>query len=174
VHRATCSISPIVFLYRIGALDWLPELFDEVWMPSVVLDDLLEARFYGYDVPSPFNLPWVQYADPQVTIPGAWVSLDLSSGEVAAMSLAFENRNCVVLLDEPIGRRAASLVGIKYWGTLKILLEAKSRGLTDAIAPYVDRLGTTGLWIVGETRQRILKLAGEADTAPEPKLIIKQ
>jgi hypothetical protein len=38
----------------------------------------------------------------------------------------------------------------------------------------VDRLGTTGLWIVGETRQRILKLAGEADTAPEPKLIIKQ
>jgi predicted nucleic acid-binding protein len=149
-------------------------LFDEVWMPSVVLDDLLEARFNGYDVPSPFNLPWVQYADPQVTIPGAWVSLDLSSGEVAAMSLAFENRNCVVLLDEPIGRRAASLVGIKYWGTLKILLEAKSRGLTDAIAPYVDRLGTTGLWIVGETRQRILKLAGEADTAPEPKLILRQ
>jgi hypothetical protein len=174
VHRATCSISPIVFLYRIGALDWLPELFDEVWMPSVVLDDLLEARFYGYDVPSPFNLPWVQYADPQVTIPGAWVSLDLSSGEVAAMSLAFENRDCIVLLDEPIGRRAASLVGIQYWGTLKILLEAKSRGLTDTIAPYVDRLGMTGLWIVGETRQRILKLAGEADTAPEPKLIIKQ
>jgi hypothetical protein len=109
-----------------------------------------------------------------VNIPGAWVSLDLSSGEVAAMSLAFENRDCIVLLDEPIGRRAASLVGIQYWGTLKILLEAKSRGLTDTIAPYVDRLGTTGLWIVGETRQRILKLAGEADTAPEPKLIIKQ
>ena len=169
--RATCSISPIVFLYRIGALDWLPELFDEVWMPSVVLDDLLQARFVGYDVPSPFNLPWLQYADPQVTIPGAWVALDLSSGEVAAMSLAFENQNCIVLLDEPIGRRAASLVGIQYWGTLKILLEAKSRGLTQSIAPYVDRLGTTGLWIVGETRQRILKLAGEADSAPEPKLI---
>jgi hypothetical protein len=53
-------------------------------------------------------------------------------------------------------------------------LEAKARGLTSSIAPYVDRLGTTGLWIMGETRQRILKLAGEADTAPEPKLIIKQ
>ena len=168
---ATCSISPIVFLYRIGALDWLPELFDEVWMPSVVLDDLLEARFGGYDVPSPFNLPWVQYADPQVTIPGAWVSLDLSSGEVAAMSLAFENQNCVVLLDEPIGRKAASLVGIEYWGTLKILLEAKAHGLTSTIAPYVDRLGSTGLWIIGETRQRILRLAGEGDLPPEPKLM---
>ena len=171
MRKATCSISPIVFLYRIGALDWLPELFDEVWMPSVVLDDLLEARFSGYDVPSPFNLPWMEYADPQVTIPGAWVALDLSSGEVAAMSLAFENQDCVVLLDEPIGRRAAGLVGIEYWGTLKILLEAKQRGLTASIAPYVDRLGTTGLWIVGETRQRILKLAGEANAAPEPKLL---
>jgi len=169
VSRATCSISPIVFLYRIGALDWLPELFDEVWMPSVVLDDLLEACFSGYDVPSPFNLPWMEYTDPQVTIPGAWVALDLSSGEVAAMSLAFENRDCIVLLDEPIGRRAAGLVGIEYWGTLKILMEAKRRGLTASIAPYVDRLGTTGLWIVGETRQRILKLAGEGDLAPEPK-----
>ena len=171
MRKATCSISPIVFLYRIGALDWLPELFDEVWMPSVVLDDLLEARFSGYDVPSPFNLPWMEYADPQVTIPGAWVALDLSSGEVAAMSLAFENRDCVVLLDEPIGRRAAGLVGIEYWGTLKILLEAKQRGLTASIAPYVDRLGTTGLWIVGETRQRILKLAGESDASPALKLL---
>ena len=166
--KATCSISPIVFLYRIGALNWLPELFDEIWMPSVVLDDLLQARFVGYDVPSPFNLPWVQYEDPQLTIPGSWMSLDLASGEVAAMALAFENRDCIVLLDEPMGRRAARLVGIQYWGTLKILLEAKARGLTESIAPYVDSLGKTGLWIVGETRQRILTLAGEGELAEEP------
>ena len=137
-------------------------MFDEIWMPSVVLDDLLEARFIGYDIPSPFNLPWVQYEDPQLTVPAAWLSLDLSSGEVAAMSLAFENPDCTVLLDEPMGRRAASLVGIKYWGTLKILLEAKKRGLTTSIAPCVDRLGKTGIWMMEETRQRILKLAGEA------------
>ena len=132
-------------------------------MPSVVLDDLLQARFVGYDVPSPFNLPWVQYQDPQLTIPATWMALDLASGEVAAMSLAFENPDCTVLLDEPMGRRAARLVGIKYWGTLKILLEAKAHGLTDSIAPYVDSLGKTGLWIVGETRQRILRLAGETE-----------
>jgi predicted nucleic acid-binding protein len=161
MNKATCSASPIVFLYRIGALEWLPQMFDEIWMPSVVLDDLLEARFIGYDVPSPFNLPWVQYEDPQLTIPAAWLSLDLSSGEVAAMSLAFENQDCTVLLDEPKGRRAASLVGLKYWGTLKVLLEAKKRGLTGSIAPYVDRLSKSGIWMMEDTRERILKLAGE-------------
>ena len=163
MNKAICSSSPVVFLYRIGALELLPQMFSEIWMPSVVLDDLLEARFIGYDVPSPFSLPWVQYEDPQLTIPAAWLSLDLSSGEVAAMSLAFENPNCTVLLDEPMGRRAASLVGINYWGTLKILLEAKKRGLITSIIPYVDRLGKAGIWMVDETRQRILKLGGEAD-----------
>jgi predicted nucleic acid-binding protein len=165
MNKATCSASPIVFLYRIGALEWLPQLFDEIWMPSVVLDDLLQARFTGYDVPSPFNLPWVQYEDPQLTVPAAWLSLDLSSGEVAAMSLAFENRDCIALLDEPMGRRAAGLIGLKCWGTLKVILEARKRGLTGSIAPYVERLGKAGLWITIETHQRILRLAGEEMTA---------
>jgi predicted nucleic acid-binding protein len=159
--KAACSTSPIIYLYRIGALEWLPELFSEIWMPSCVLDDLLQARFIGYDVPSPFDLPWVQYQDPQLTIPAAWLALDLSSGEVAAMSLAFENQDCLVLLDEPMGRRAAGLIGLKYWGTLKVLLEAKKRGLAESISPYVDRLGKTGLWMPEEAHRRILALAGE-------------
>jgi hypothetical protein len=161
VNRATCSVSPVIYLYRIGALDWLPKLFNEVWMPTVVLEDLLEARFIGYDVPSPFDLPWVQYEDPELTVPSAWMSLDLSSGEVAAMSLAFENRDCVVLLDDPLARRAAKNVGIQYWGTIKILLEAKARGLTAAITPYVDKLARSSLLLSEDNRQRILALAGE-------------
>jgi predicted nucleic acid-binding protein len=161
MNKVACSASPIVYLYRINALDWLPKLFDEIWMPSVVLDDILQARFIGYDVPSPFDLPWVQFEDPQLTVPAAWLELDLSSGEVAAMSLAFENRDCTVLLDEPACRRAAHLIGLKTWGTLKVMLEAKKQGLTDSIAPYIDRLCRSGVWMPEDVQQRILKLAGE-------------
>jgi hypothetical protein len=159
--KAACSVSPVIYLYRIGALDWLPKLFEEIWMPTCVLEDLLEARFIGYDVPSPFDLPWVQYEDPELTVPSAWMSLDLSSGEVAAMSLAFENRDCVVLLDDPLARRAAHNVGIQYWGTIKILLEAKECGLIEKITPYVDKLARSSLLLSEENRQRILVLAGE-------------
>jgi hypothetical protein len=159
--RAACSVSPIIFLYRINALHWLPRIFDEIWMPSVVMDDLLHAKFIGYDVPSPFDLPWVQYQDPQLTVPSTWVSLDLSSGEVAAMSLAFENADCIVLLDDPLARRAARSVGLNYWGTLKILMEAKARDLIPEITTYVDRLASSSLLITPENRQRILTLAKE-------------
>jgi len=166
VLRAACSVSPIIYLYRIGILDWLPMLFDEILMPTVVLEDLLSAKFIGFDVPSPFDLPWVSYDDPQITVPSAWVSLDLSSGEVAAMSLAFENADCVVLLDDPAARRAARVVGLNYWGTLKILLEAKARGLTPEITPYVDRLASSSILLSADNRRRILTLAGEDPHKP--------
>ena len=164
--RAACSVSPIIYLYRIGILDWLPRLFDEILMPTVVLEDLLNAKFIGFDVPSPFDLPWVSYDDPQITVPSAWVSLDLSSGEVAAMSLAFENADCIVLLDDPAARRAAKVVGLNYWGTLKIFLEAKARGLTSEITPYVDRLASSSILLSAENRRRILTLAGEDPHKP--------
>ncbi len=169
MEKASSSVAPIINLHRIGALDLLPKLFKQIWMPSVVLEDLLDARFLGYNVPSPFDLPWVEYKDPQLTIPSVWIALDLSSGEVAAIALAFETRECVVLIDEPIGRQAAHQVGIQYWGTLQILLEAKAAGHIDSVIPYVKRLKQTGMHITDEIVQRILALADEKDGGVDPQ-----
>ena len=77
------------------------------------------------------------------------------------MALALENQDRIVLLDDMLARRTAKAAGLTVWGTLKILLEAKEHGLTRQIAPLVDRLRDTGMWISDEIHQRILKLAGE-------------
>ena len=65
------------------------------------------------------------------------------------------------LLDDARAREIAQAAGLKVWGTLKILLEAKSRGLTEKVEPLVKRLTDTGMWISDDIRQRILALAGE-------------
>ena len=36
---AICNTSPLLYLYRIGALDWLPKLFNEVWINREIIDD---------------------------------------------------------------------------------------------------------------------------------------
>ena len=82
------------------------------------------------------------------------------------MSLAFENRDCIVLMDDPLARRAARDVGLQCWGTIRILLEAKGHGLTGEITTYVDRLASSSLLLSKENRRRILALAGEDH--PEP------
>ena len=72
-----------------------------------------------------------------------------------------ENPSRIVLLDDSFARRVAQAAGLTVWGTLRILLEAKSQGLTESIRPLIVRLQDTGMWISDEVRARILTLAGE-------------
>lgn len=154
------NTSPLLYLYRIGALAWLPKLFNEVWIPKAVVIELAEGRRRGYDVPSPRDYSWIQIVDPK-SPPSEWLALELGPGEVAAISLALENPNRIVLLDDALARRIAQAAGLNVWGTLRFLLEAKSEGLTESIEPLVDHLGDSGMWLSESVRNRILALAGE-------------
>jgi predicted nucleic acid-binding protein len=163
VAEAISNTSPLVYLHRAGALDWLGSLFGEVWVPSAVVQELEAGRQGGHDVPRVEQQTWIRIVDPRAT-PFEWLSLDLGPGELAAMALALENPSCVVLLDDQLARRTGQAAGLNVWGTLRVLLEAKAKGLTERIEPYVVRLSSSGMWISQEIRTRILKLAGEDAT----------
>ncbi len=83
--KAISNTSPLLYLYRIGAIDWLPNLFDEVWTPEAVKNELLAGRSKGYDVPDPADYPWLHVVDPK-SMPSEWLALDLGVGEIAAMA----------------------------------------------------------------------------------------
>jgi uncharacterized protein len=159
--KAISNTSPLLYLYRIGGIDWLPKLFDEVWTPEAVRNELQAGQSKGYDVPNPDDYSWLNIVNPKST-PSEWLALDLGAGEIAAMALALENPDRVVLLDDRLARRTAQVAGLPVWGTLKILLEAKSHGLINEIEPYIVKLSDSGMWISVEIKQRILKLAGES------------
>jgi len=158
--RAISNTSPLLYLYRGGLLEWLPQLFSEIWIPKAVVLELQEGQQRGYDVPTPGDYAWLQVVEPK-SVPSEWLTLDLGAGEIAAMALALENTDRVVLLDDALARRIAQAAGLKVWGTLRALLEAKAKGLTESIAPLVGRLGDAGMWISDDIRWRILSLAGE-------------
>jgi predicted nucleic acid-binding protein len=158
--KAVSNTSPLLYLYRIGGMDWLPELFDEIWIPEAVKNELLDGRNKGYDVPDPEDYPWLHIVNPK-SMPSEWLALDLGAGEIAAMALALENPSRVILLDDMLARRTALAAGLQVWGTLKVLLEAKSQGVVEKIEPYVTNLSKAGMWISSEVKQRILVLAGE-------------
>lgn len=158
--EAISNTSPLLYLYRINALDWLPELFNEIWIPNAVVLELREGQHRGYDVPVPSAYAWLQIVEPQ-SIPSELTTLDLGRGELAALALALETPNRIVLLDDGLARRTAQASSLTVWGTLRVLLEAKSQGLTESITPLVDRLRDSGMWISEDIRTRILNLAGE-------------
>ena len=161
MFKAISNTSPLLYLYRIGAIDWLPKLFDEVWTPEAVCNELRNGRSKGYDVPNPDDYAWLNVVNPKA-MPSEWLALDLGVGEIAAMALALENPSRIVLLDDMLARRTAQVAGLQVWGTLKVLLEAKSQGLVDPIEPHITKLSEAGMWVSSDVRQRILRLAGES------------
>jgi predicted nucleic acid-binding protein len=162
MSKAISNTSPLLYLYRVGAIEWLPKLFDEIWAPEAVKNELLAGRNRGYDVPNPADYTWLNIIDPK-SMPSEWLALDLGAGEIAAMALALENPSHVILLDDGLARRTAQAAGLQVWGTLKILLEAKSRGLVEKIAPFVTKLDEAGMWVSADVKRRILVLAGESE-----------
>lgn len=154
------NTSPLLYLYRGGVLEWLPQLFSEIWVPSAVVLELQEGRRRGYDVPNPSDHTWLEVVEPRA-LPSEWLTLDLGAGELAAMALTLENPSRIILLDDALARRIAQAAGLEVWGTLKVLLEAKAQGMTESIEPLIERLKGTGMWISDEIRLRVLVLAGE-------------
>lgn len=94
-------------------------------------------------------------------MPSEWLAVDLGKGEVAAISLALENPSAIILLDDLLARQLAHAAGLQVWGTLKVLLEAKTKGIVDNIAPLIKSLRGVGMWLSDQIEQRILRLAGE-------------
>lgn len=157
---AISNTSPLLYLYRIGGLDWLPQLFSSVWIPPQVVDELDTGRTRGYDVLNPRDYSWLEVIVP-AHMPAEWFALDLGAGEVATMSLAIEYPERIVILDDLLARRTAQAAGLQVWGTLRTLLEAKNANLIPEIATSVKRLKDTGMYISEELRLRILQLANE-------------
>jgi predicted nucleic acid-binding protein len=161
VAEVVSNTSPLLYLYRIQALHLLPALFEEVWTPGAVVQELRAGNERGHDVPDVATYRWLHVREPR-SVPSEWLASDLGPGELATLALALENPGEIVLLDDALARRVAEAAGLTVWGTLRVLLEGKSHGLVTAIAPLIDRLSQTGMRISPAIRQRVLALAGEA------------
>lgn len=159
--RAISNTSPLLYLHRCGGLAWLSRLFTFVCVPGAVAFELAEGRSRGFDVPNPEDHSWMKIMDPQA-MPSEWFAADLGAGEIAAMSLALEHPDYILLLDDALARRTAIAAGITVWGTLRILLEAKSSGLIESVKPAIHRLEKSGMWVSEDIRRRVLSLAGES------------
>ena len=91
--------------------------------------ELSEGRKRGFDVPEPQGYEWLKIVDPRV-IPSEWLNLDLGVGEFV-LALALEHPAPFCWNRQAIAQAA----GLNVWGTLKVLIEAKSQGLVAHCSP---------------------------------------
>lgn len=162
MREAISNTSPLLYLHRIGALGWLPRLFAAISVPDSVIAELMEGQRKGYDVPDLGAYVWVHTLNPRC-MPSEWLTRDLGAGELAAIALALENPDHVLLLDDRLARQVAQAAGLEVWGTLRIMLEAKHQGITDRVGVWLGRLRDSGMWISEDIERRVLALAEEGE-----------
>jgi predicted nucleic acid-binding protein len=109
------NTSPMLYLYRMGVLEWLSRLCDDIWIPQAVVDELQAGQRKGDEVPIPRVYTWPQIVEPR-SVPSAWLALDLGAGELAVSALASDHPVRVGLLDDGRARRLAQAAGLTVWG----------------------------------------------------------
>jgi uncharacterized protein len=156
------NASPLITLARIGQLDLLRQLYNDIIIPEAVWHEVVVegTNQPGAEVVS--SAAWVvRRAVTNRPLVQA-LQQELDAGEAEAIALAVEIGSALLLMDERLGRDTARHFGIRYTGVLGILIEAKHKGLVQAIKPLMDALRDLAGFHVSEALyQRVLQDAGE-------------
>jgi predicted nucleic acid-binding protein len=145
--------SPLNYLVRIGHIEVLRALYQQIAIPSGVLVELQrdkapeEVRVWANNLPE-----WV-VLHRDISVPFK-VSGALDGGEREAIALALQVHAPAVIIDETEGRAEAQRHGLRVIGTLGILRDAAAIGLIDLDAALY-RLAGTNFKVAPELLARI-------------------
>lgn len=151
-------------LARIGRLDLLPSLYQQVLIPSAVYQELTASKG---DLPPPVDLAsmtWLIVAAASDRKRVEELREDLDPGEAEAVVLAIERRADLLLVDERRARRTAAAAGLTVTGLLGVVAKAKRAGLIDRAKPVVDELiQSARFWIGADLYAEVLAELGELE-----------
>jgi hypothetical protein len=154
--------SPLINLAAVGQLDLLRQLYQHVIIPQAIYDEIVVA---GAGQPGAVEVKGASWIETRRLRDQALVNillLELDRGEAEALALAAELKADLLLIDESKGRAIAARLGFVHIGLLGILVQAKQRGIIDAVKPLLDDLiAKAGFWIGAELYQRVLQAVSE-------------
>lgn len=156
-HPNDCrfNASPVNYLVLIDCVHILPNLFERVFVPRAVHDELLAAgapdqvKNWIANAPDWFKVQQVGTVEQTLN--------RLGEGEREAITLAQSLGATLLLIDESAGRRAALERGLRVAGTVGVLELAAAHGLCDP-AEVVRRLQQTNFRVSPRLLQRLLRL----------------
>jgi predicted nucleic acid-binding protein len=143
----------------------LPALYGRILVPEAVAAELARGIFLGFSLPDVYSLPWVhvEHVSPTATPP---LPTDFGAGEREVLALARRTPDSLAILDDARARHYARLFGIRFTGTLGILVKAKQQGHVSAVLPAIQTLESMGFFLDPTTRAAVLRHAGEEPDPP--------
>jgi hypothetical protein len=152
--------SPLIGLAAAGAFGLLRGLFGRVTVTEAVRDEVQAGsdRPGAHELAAAIREGWIEVAP----TPGGLERLpELAPGEASTLLLAQEHGGeCLVLMDEKLGRARARALDLSVTGLAGVLLEARRAGLVEDLRPLFDRLARSDFRISSVVVRAVLDEAG--------------
>ena len=156
---------PIISFARAGRLDLLKQVTTELIIPDAVFEEIVVS---GDDKPGAEEVKqglWIKRATLRDRSLLENMPSKLSRGESEAIALAKE-LGAHLLVDELEARKEASRLGINYFGSLRIIKEAKDRGVISKAKAVLDDLIASSTYLDDTLYQWFLREMGEEEEVP--------
>ena len=157
MRLVVADTGPLNYLVLIGESDLLPKLFEKVFVPTGVHEELTDARTPEavrrrvLSLAAWFEVRAVRQSH-EATFP-----VTLHRGEREAILLAEALRADVLLVDEQIGRTIALSRNLPLSGTLGVLERADRMGFVSDFPQILQRLKASGFFIAHSLEQQLLQ-----------------
>jgi predicted nucleic acid-binding protein len=163
--KAVCNASPIIGLSIIGKIDLLWKVFDEVFIPEEVYNEVVsnnKYKNYGeHEIKEALNNGNIKLYKVQNTAFVEQMYGRLHKGELEVMVAAKELKIKRVIIDDKPARNFSETMLLKSIGLIGILIVAKKLGMISEVKKYLDVLIQEEYRISKKLYLEGLKSAGE-------------
>lgn len=142
--------SCFIILSKIEELDLLKKVYWQI----VTTTDIVEE--FGETLPV-----WVIIENVSDKSRQRLLELQIDSGESSAIALALELPKSTLILDDFKARKIAQQLGIRFTGTIGVIIRAKLNSIIPSIRPYLEKIKETNFRISAEIELQALKEAKE-------------
>jgi predicted nucleic acid-binding protein len=154
---AVSNTTPLRYLFAIEQDHLLGQLFEKVFIPTAVFDELTEARTpdkVRHRILAP--PAWLEVHAVREN-PATALPVTLHRGERESILLAEMIRADVLLINEHAGRTIASSRRLPLSGTLGVLERADTQGLVSNFSQTLEQLRASGFYITDVLQQLLLQ-----------------
>ena len=151
---AVSNSTPLIALSKIGKLNLLHEYFDQISIPKAVYNEVVVNGGLLYGAKEVAEADWIIVENVGNSLAVESLSVYLGAGESEAIVLAKE-MDCLLIIDDGDGRKAASNMNMDITGTVGILSKAGKDCKID-LRDSLDELNACGFRLSDKVKDFIL------------------
>lgn len=160
--RIVVNASPLILLGKIDGIHLLRSLCKDVLVPRTIIDEVQAGDAIEAALEEIENHDWITVLE-DGSIPESILAWDLGPGESQVLNHALKLGDAWAILDDRSARRCAEAHGIRYLGTLGIVLACKRQSVIPEVKPLLEKLRETGMYMTDDLFSQILAKAGESE-----------